>query len=160
MAEADGSPTSRRPYDNSRHRERAAATREGILAAASELLHESSVGDWTGLTVAAIAERAGVSERTVYRHFASERIAMAVQACATAQRCVELTIDWCHQRSTFGAPLATLVLRAAIASTTASIEKNLRMPFLFRVVVHIRFLLPATRGGGPAGSSGASSAYR
>jgi len=41
------------------------------------------------------------------RHFASERLSMAVQACATAQRCIGLTIDWCRRRSTFGAPLST-----------------------------------------------------
>ena len=29
--------------------------------------------DWHGLTFRAVAERAGVSERTVYRHFATER---------------------------------------------------------------------------------------
>ncbi|HEX6872482.1 MAG TPA: acyl-CoA dehydrogenase family protein [Micromonosporaceae bacterium] len=39
--------------------------------------------------------------------FAVERISLAVQACATAQRCVELTVDWCRQRTTFGAALIT-----------------------------------------------------
>jgi len=65
----------------------------------------------------------GQGFRQIMRHFASERLSMAVQACATAQRCVELTIGWCHQRSTFGAPLATRqVVRhriAEMARTTA-----------------------------------------
>ena len=63
----------RRPYDNSQRRERAAETRERILVAGSELLQSSSIRDWRALTVQAVAQRAGVSERTVYRHFATER---------------------------------------------------------------------------------------
>ncbi len=62
-----------RPYDGTLRRERAAATRERILEAGSELLHRSSVRDWKKLTVRAVAERAGVNERTVYRYFGNER---------------------------------------------------------------------------------------
>lgn len=43
------------------------------MAAGLELAHECPVWDWRGLTIRAAAERAGVSERTVYRHFPSER---------------------------------------------------------------------------------------
>jgi len=64
----------RRPYDATLRRARAAGTRERILAAGSALLHDSSIRDWRALTLRAVAERAGVSERTVYRHFASERL--------------------------------------------------------------------------------------
>jgi acyl-CoA dehydrogenase len=39
------------------------------------------------------------------RHFAGERLSMAAQACATARRCLDLTIGWCRRRETFGAPL-------------------------------------------------------
>ena len=39
----------------------------------SELLHRTSVRDWKKLTVRAVADRAGVNERTVYRYFGSER---------------------------------------------------------------------------------------
>ena len=62
-----------RPYDGTLRRERAAETRERILAAGSELFHRTSVRDWKKLTVRAVAERAGVNERTVYRYFGSER---------------------------------------------------------------------------------------
>jgi AcrR family transcriptional regulator len=64
---------SSRPYDTSLRREQAAATRERIVTAGSELLHAGSVRDWKRLTVRAVALRAGVSERTVYRHFGNER---------------------------------------------------------------------------------------
>jgi len=63
----------RRPYDSTLRRERAAQTRERIVAAGAELIRGASIRDWRGLTIRAVAERAGVNERTVYRHFANER---------------------------------------------------------------------------------------
>ncbi|ONH24674.1 TetR family transcriptional regulator [Pseudofrankia asymbiotica] len=63
----------RRRYHSPVRRERAARTRERILAAGSELVHEFTTWDWKGLTFRAVAERAGVGERTVYRYFATER---------------------------------------------------------------------------------------
>ncbi len=39
-------------------------------------------------------------------HFVDERLGLAVQAYATAQRCLDLTVDWVRQRETFGRPLA------------------------------------------------------
>jgi AcrR family transcriptional regulator len=62
-----------RPYDTTRRREQAAATRERIVTAGTELLHTGSIRDWKRLNVRAVAVRAGVSERTVYRHFGNER---------------------------------------------------------------------------------------
>ena len=63
----------RRQYDSSLRRERAAQTRERIVDAGLQLAHEFPVWDWRALTIRAAAERAGVSERTVYRHFPGER---------------------------------------------------------------------------------------
>ena len=63
----------RRPYDSTLRRQRAAETRARIIAAGSELLHGSSVRDWRGLTIRAVADKAGVNERTVYRHFGNEQ---------------------------------------------------------------------------------------
>ena len=63
----------RRRYDSTLRREKAAGTRRAIVLAGAELLHEAPIRDWGGLTVRAVAERAGVNERTVYRHFANER---------------------------------------------------------------------------------------
>ena len=63
----------RRRYDSPVRRERAAQTRERIVIAGAELLHGFPVWNWRALTVRAVAERAGVNERTVYRHFANER---------------------------------------------------------------------------------------
>jgi acyl-CoA dehydrogenase len=50
------------------------------------------------------------------RHFASERLAMAVQAYATAQRCLDLSVEWTKAREAFGGPLArTQVVRHRLA---------------------------------------------
>jgi AcrR family transcriptional regulator len=63
----------RRRYDSPRRREQAAGTRDRIVAAGCDLLHESSIRDWRALTIGAVAARARVNPRTVYRHFTNER---------------------------------------------------------------------------------------
>jgi AcrR family transcriptional regulator len=63
----------RRRYDSPVRRQRAAETRERILTAGAELLHGFPTWNWAALTVRSVAERAGVTERTVYRYFATER---------------------------------------------------------------------------------------
>ena len=62
----------RRRYDGTLRRQQAAATRERIVAAGAALLRGSSIRDWRALTVRAVADRARVSQRTVFRHFANE----------------------------------------------------------------------------------------
>ena len=62
-----------RPYDSPVRRERSAETRERIVEAGSALVHELGSWDWSSLTVRDVAARAGVHERTVHRHFATER---------------------------------------------------------------------------------------
>jgi AcrR family transcriptional regulator len=54
-------------------RQRAAETRERIVTAGAEVLHGFPTWNWHALTVRAVAQRAGVNERTVYRYFANER---------------------------------------------------------------------------------------
>ncbi len=63
----------RRRYDSTRRQLGASATRDRIVTAGCELLAASSIRDWRGLTIRAVAERAGVNVRTVYRHFTNER---------------------------------------------------------------------------------------
>jgi len=65
--------TPRRTYTSTVRPQRAAETRERIVDAGCALLRGSSIRDWRGLTVRAVAERAEVNERTVFRHFANER---------------------------------------------------------------------------------------
>ncbi len=66
-------PRAKRPYDSPARRRRVAETREGIVSAGAGLVREFTTWDWDGLTFRAVAERAGLSERTVYRHFPTER---------------------------------------------------------------------------------------
>jgi AcrR family transcriptional regulator len=54
-------------------RRQAAETRERIVAVGAELLHGFPIWNWRALTVRAVAERAKVNERTVYRYFSNER---------------------------------------------------------------------------------------
>jgi AcrR family transcriptional regulator len=74
MGDALSEPAAqRRRYDSPVRRERAAATRARIVSAGAEILHGYPIWNWGALTVRAVAQRAGVNERTVYRYFATER---------------------------------------------------------------------------------------
>ena len=63
----------KRKYHSPLREIQAAKTRERILAAGCELVHSFPSCDWKNLTAKAVGERADVSERTVHRHFSSER---------------------------------------------------------------------------------------
>ncbi len=63
----------RRRYDSPLRRQQVAETRERIISAGAELLHGFPIWNWRALTVRAVAERANLNERTVYRYFPSER---------------------------------------------------------------------------------------
>lgn len=65
--------TGRRRYNSPLRREQSARTRERIISAGAELVHGFTTWDWKNLNARAVAKRAGVSERTVHRHFATER---------------------------------------------------------------------------------------
>jgi AcrR family transcriptional regulator len=71
MSESSTAP--RRSYDNRGRQQKASETRERIVAAGTELVHGFDTWNWRDLTFRAVAERAGVGERTVYRHFPTER---------------------------------------------------------------------------------------
>jgi AcrR family transcriptional regulator len=61
-----------RRYDGSGRRAAAEETAQRILEAAAELARDLPDWDWSELTMTAVAERAGVGRRTVYRHFESQ----------------------------------------------------------------------------------------
>ena len=93
----DGDAPARRRYDSPVRRRQVAETRARIVGAGVELLHGTPSWSWRALTVRAVAERAGVNERTVYRHFANEReLRDAVLARMEAEAGVQieaLTLD-------------------------------------------------------------------
>ncbi|MDO3687418.1 acyl-CoA dehydrogenase family protein [Micromonospora sp. C28ISP2-4] len=55
-----------------------------------------------------VANRVGPEDTgflAIMQQFANERLSLATQAYATAQRCVDLAVQWCRDRQTFGRPL-------------------------------------------------------
>lgn len=65
----------------------------------------------------------GTGFRQLMVNFQSERLMLAVQACATAQRCFDLTLDWVRERRTFGGALAEKqVVRHRLAEMARRID--------------------------------------
>ncbi len=54
--------------------------------------------------------------------FVSERIGLAAQAYSSAQRCLELTVQWCRDRETFGRPL---ISRQSVQNTLAEMARRI-----------------------------------
>ncbi|MCX8559847.1 acyl-CoA dehydrogenase family protein [Mycolicibacterium mucogenicum] len=54
--------------------------------------------------------------------FVSERVGLAAQAYASAQRCLDLTVQWCRDRETFGRPLIT---RQSVQNTLAEMARRI-----------------------------------
>ncbi|HEY6574738.1 MAG TPA: acyl-CoA dehydrogenase family protein, partial [Mycobacterium sp.] len=54
--------------------------------------------------------------------FVSERVGMAAQAYASAQRCLDLTVEWCRNRETFGRPL---ISRQQVQNTLAEMARRI-----------------------------------
>ena len=50
-----------------------------------------------------------------------ERIGLAAQAYSSAQRCLELTVQWCRDRETFGRPL---ISRQSVQNTLAEMARR------------------------------------
>jgi acyl-CoA dehydrogenase len=65
------------------------------------------------------AENTGFAQLAT--HFAGERIALAVQAYAGAQRALDLTVDWCRARETFG---RTLISRQSVQHTLTEMARR------------------------------------
>lgn len=53
--------------------------------------------------------------------FVSERVGLAAQAYASAQRCLDITVEWCRNRETFGRPL---ISRQSVQNTLAEMARR------------------------------------
>ena len=71
--EKTDAPTKKRRYNSVLRQQQSNKTREVIITSGVELAHEQPSWDWKNLTFRAIGERAGISERTVYRYFPTEQ---------------------------------------------------------------------------------------
>jgi acyl-CoA dehydrogenase len=54
--------------------------------------------------------------------FVSERIALAAQAYSSAQRCLDITAQWCRDRETFGRPL---ISRQSVQNTLSEMARRI-----------------------------------
>jgi acyl-CoA dehydrogenase len=66
------------------------------------------------------AENTGFAQ--IAQAFVSERIGLAAQAYSSAQRCLDLTAQWCRDRETFGRPL---ISRQTVQNTLAEMARRI-----------------------------------
>ena len=66
------------------------------------------------------AENSGFAQ--IAQAFVSERIGLAVQAYSSAQRCLDITVQWCRDRETFGKPL---IARQSVQNTLTEMARRI-----------------------------------
>jgi acyl-CoA dehydrogenase len=81
------------------------------------------------------AENSGFIQ--VAQHFVTERLALAVQAYAAAQRALELTLEWCRMRETFGRPL---ISRQLVQHTLTDMARKIDVARTYTRSVATRYL--------------------
>jgi acyl-CoA dehydrogenase len=65
------------------------------------------------------AENSGFAQ--IAAAFVSERVGLAAQAYSSAQRCLDITVQWCRDRETFGRPL---ISRQSVQNTLAEMARR------------------------------------
>jgi acyl-CoA dehydrogenase len=66
------------------------------------------------------AENTGFAQ--IAAAFVTERVALAAQAYSSAQRCLDITVEWCRNRETFGRPL---ISRQSVQNTLAEMARRI-----------------------------------
>jgi acyl-CoA dehydrogenase len=66
------------------------------------------------------AENSGFAQ--IAQAFVAERIGLAAQAYSSAQRCLDITAQWCRDRETFGRPL---ISRQSVQNTLAEMARRI-----------------------------------
>jgi len=79
--------------------------------------------------------------------FVSERVGLAAQAYSSAQRCLDLTVEWCRNRETFGKPL---ISRQQVQNTLAEMARRVDVA---RVYTHHLVERQLSAGAAPAATS-------
>ena len=70
--------------------------------------------------------------------FVSERVGLAAQAYSSAQRCLDLSVQWCRDRQTFGRPL---ISRQSVQNTLAEMARRVDVARVYsRHVVEAQIL--------------------
>ncbi|WNF43502.1 acyl-CoA dehydrogenase family protein [Rhodococcus sp. SG20037] len=81
------------------------------------------------------AENSGFAQ--IAQAFVSERVALAAQAYASAERCLELTLEWCRVRETFGRPL---ISRQAVQNTVTEMARKIDVAKVYTHSVIERYM--------------------
>jgi acyl-CoA dehydrogenase len=81
------------------------------------------------------AENSGFAQ--IAQAFVSERVALAAQAYASAERCLELTLEWCRARETFGRPL---ISRQAVQNTVTEMARKIDVAKVYTHSVIERYM--------------------
>ena len=71
----------------------------------------------------------------IAQNFVSERIGLAVQSYACGQRALELTVQWCRDRETFGRPL---ISRQTVQHTLTEMARKLEVARVYTRSVALR----------------------
>ena len=79
------------------------------------------------------AENSGFVQ--IAQNFVSERIGLAVQSYACAQRSLDLTVQWCRDRETFGRPL---ISRQPVQNTLAEMARKIEVARVYTRSVALR----------------------
>lgn len=79
------------------------------------------------------AENSGFAQ--IATQFVSERLGIAVQAYAAAQRCLDLTVAWCRLRETFGRPL---ISRQLVQHTLVEMARQVEVARVYTRDVAVR----------------------
>ena len=80
------------------------------------------------------AENSGFAQ--IAQAFVSERVALAAQAYSSAQRCLDLTLDWCRDRETFGRPL---ISRQSVQNTLSEMARKVDVARVYTRMVVDRY---------------------
>ena len=72
----------------------------------------------------------------VAQHFVAERLSLAVDAYATAQRCLDLTVAYARQRETFGRPL---ISRQVIQHKLVAMRQKIELARAYARAVVLRY---------------------
>ncbi|WP_268891330.1 acyl-CoA dehydrogenase family protein [Actinokineospora pegani] len=81
------------------------------------------------------AENTGFAQ--IAQNFVAERLTLAVQAYAHAQRALDLSLQWCRARSTFGRPL---ISRQAVQNTLTEMARRVDVARVYTRDVALRHL--------------------
>jgi acyl-CoA dehydrogenase len=77
----------------------------------------------------------------IAQNFVSERIGLAVQSYACAQRCLDVTVEWCRARETFGRPL---ISRQQVQNTLAEMARRIEVARVYTRAVATRAAMGET----------------